>query len=398
MKKGFFKYVTTIMFREKCLLSVLLVAVLVLGLSLGVYTRQMLYHASGQQVHMDIEYRVLPIVKIEVTRGGEVIKEYSQVDPPTNNFAKLLEVIFHPCNEYYVFVTDLGGSSMKMGKYVSKYYSFTATAPSKLRIEVRLGNGTSPLFSRSAYTLQSEITSVAVADPSLSVNETHSVLSLTASWTAPYNVDITEVGLSMAFERYDTTDNYYSTTLLFYTPLEETISLLENDVITITYQFVFPEPFTVQIAKLFYIIFLPYSVNSVPVNATDGSVVSIGIADNDGYDFFCTGDHKYLEVAVGNGSASWDPWRYSLTNQVFTNNATISVTQGDQGTYVTITTTIGFSVNMNVTEVGLVIQGEVFDSTNNIYVNLLLAYFALDQSIQVEAGQSLEITIKLVFP
>jgi len=384
------------------LFAILIVAIL--GLSLGIYARHLLYstytETKLEQKQLTIEYKLIPLLKIEVIRDQKIVSQYCQIDPPTENFMWMLEVIFWPNYEWYEGVTNLGGTIVNFGKSPSYTETFTSTGSTDPRILILLGNGSSPSFSRSAYALQNEVEIVVASDPSLSANSTHAVLSIAGSWTASYNVTITEVGLSMRFDIYDADNNNYDEILLLYTPLDSPVDLVENDTITVTYEFAFPEPFTVQMAKLFQIIFFPYSSSYTTVNATDGTIQDIGIRDANpnAYDFFSHGNSDILTIAIGNGTASWNIWKYSLANFVNSNTASISVSQGDQGTYITITATIGISSSINATEIGLCITGEIYDSTDNNYVELLLVYFALDSPVQVEAGESLEVTIKLVFP
>jgi len=105
---------------------------------------------------------------------------------------------------------------------------------------IAFGNAQSPTFSRDKYKLGSELARVAISAPSFSVSASNVTLSFSATYSPSTGVTITEVGLYLKFEIWDSTDDDAAYALMFYDVLSQPVSVPAGGSITVTYVFTFP--------------------------------------------------------------------------------------------------------------------------------------------------------------
>lgn len=356
--------------------------------------------ASTKKLAIERKLHITPLLSIEVYRHGRLVKRHVQVDPPTSNFRKLLYVIFNPVHDSSTKVIDLNGASIYLEKKDHYSYSFCDLGDLQPRFYIRIGNYSQP-FSREIYNLGCEIGVAEAGDASLAFNTTHIILTLSGSWSADDSYNITEVGLSMIIDKGGANyNNDIGEILIFYTPLSTPISVVINDTIVVTYEFIFNEPYVINMGKFFRMVFSKYAGDSslVSVNDTNGNTITIKICDDGSRSFFDFNDYM-VGIVIGNGTEGWSINRFKLDHEIARSiTPSVNVIQTDSATIVTFTASFGFNKTYNITEIGLILRGEQNTGDNNDLAEILVAYFALNMPIHVEAGEILVITIKLEFP
>jgi len=218
----------------------------VLGLVLGMYLvtphlmtqTQGVVKLGGEKTSKS-NALVLGFIDVEVRDryGKLLLKQTYPMHSPVENLAKLLYIIFHPDSTVSTSVTDLGGTSRKIGVTDDRVYAWCCIDTD--RWFIAFGSGTAT-FSRSAYKLANELAEVKISLPTVSVTENNITLVFSASYSPSSDVNITEVGLILQFDIYDAVDDNYAKALIFYDVLPEPVSVPAGGSITVTYRIVFP--------------------------------------------------------------------------------------------------------------------------------------------------------------
>ena len=138
------------------------------------------------------------------------------------------------------------------------------------------------------------------------------------------------------------------------------------------------------------------------VTDVNGNTIRIGINDvttSYTYTFLNIGQTtNRVFIVFGNGSnPSFSITKYKLDSEVakvVASNPSI----GTSSNNITISISGSYSPNttINITEVGIVYEVEIFDSTENNFADLLIVYDVLSTPVQVPAGGSMTVTYNFV--
>jgi len=155
-------------------------------------------------------------------------------------------------------------------------------------------------------------------------------------------------------------------------------------------------------AKLLLLIFDPRGGDlSTSVVDLGGTSKKIGYSD-DSYsyeDTWCCVRSDRWFIAFGNGTATFSRSAYKLANElveIVISTPTVSVTESN----ITLVFSASYSPSsdVNITEVGLILQFDPYDADNNNYAKALMFYDVLPEPVSVPAGGSITVTYRIVFP
>jgi len=180
---------------------------------------------------------------------GRLVHQHRQrISSATSNWPKFLAyAVFVPPGligsiATRGYVTDDAGAQKAIGGGTNNAaYSWDAVGSGWGSLWwIAFGNATSPTFSRDKYKLSSELARVAISAPSFSVTASNATISFSATYSPSTGVTITEVGLYLKFEIWDSTDDNAAYALMFYDVLSSPVTVPAGGSITVTYVFTFP--------------------------------------------------------------------------------------------------------------------------------------------------------------
>ena len=278
---------------------------------------------------------------------------------------------------------------------------FNSVPPQLPRFYVLLGNGVPQEDPFTAYRLTNEVARFPVApETQMMFNGTHFIIELGGSWTATLDATITEVGLLGIFEKFDRTDNNYVNALLFYTPLEQPIFVVQNDTVIVTYRIVVGKFFTENMARVFRIIFSGDNAYSgETVKDITGADIPVVVENKPERDIFCYGGADVVRIVVGNGMPSQDIRVYSLSHQIASIPPQFQYIEGTDTIQILLYGSFIPTENTTITEVGVIFpveRNDVYDDGDRKpYIYILAVYTPLDSPIPVTANVPTEIAVKI---
>ena len=367
----------------------------------------------AEKLNLDLEYRLVPYLDVKVERNGEIVQRRTQLDPPTRNFVRLISLLFYPDRVvigspalYTVDVVDENGNTQPLGMaepYTGYQHEevFNSVPPQLPRFYVLLGNGVPQEDPFTAYRLTNEVARFPVApETQMMFNGTHFIIELGGSWTATLDATITEAGLLGIFEKFDRTDDNYVNALLFYTPLEQPIFVVQNDTVIVTYRIVVGKFFTENMARVFRIIFSGDNAYSgETVKDITGADIPVGVENKHERDIFCYGGADVVRIVVGNGMPSQDIRVYSLSHQIASIPPQFQYIEGTDTIQILLYGSFIPTENTTITEVGVIFpveRNDVYDDGDRKpYIYILAVYTPLDSPIPVTANVPTEIAVKI---
>ncbi len=192
-------------------------------------------------------------VLVEQYRDGQLIKRvYEKSDPFTENFAKVLAMIFYngsptATKSCYgpVVVTAIDGTTRTLCssfRETREYTSTTAMAtwdciccevPFYAKgVKIYIGSSSAP-FSPSNYSLGSPIANASASEVVVTYNTTSANFTVSASFSISSDVTIREVGLTRYFREEYSEDIFEA--LLLRDVLSSPINAVAGDTVTVTY-------------------------------------------------------------------------------------------------------------------------------------------------------------------
>ncbi len=378
-------------------LAALIVAGLLAGLLLGAFLR------AGVEVAVEAPVaRASGIISLVVHRAtGEVERRVLPFHSFTENGVKLLAGILYPSSPYKETMVGTGGSS---GTRLLIYDGSNTLSTPNYDVTgqawwIVFGNGTSPQYSFTKYSLDSEVARAVISEPSLTYNATHLLVSFSASFTPDFSVNITEAGLLL---KVSSAGDY----LIAYDVIPGGVYLNANDTLTITYTFAFQSDqiFVENWGQVLWIVFQPYAKKSTTVTTTNGGTATVGT-------YYANSEYacKYAAFAIGSGttrawivfgngtSPSFSRTAYAVASEV-ARVAPSTVSIAPDGSHISVSATYSAASAVNITEVALYMLLEQYDSTDDNYAEVMVFYYVFPNPVELSPGQSLTVTFKILLP
>jgi len=236
---------------------------------------------------------------------------------------------------------------------------------------------------------------VAAAGVSVTDNGTHIIASYTVSYSASSAVTVQEVGLYWKAADYST--NTYRYYLFARDVLSQSISLLANDVLAVTYTVAFKynqPPMTYNFAVLMfnYLFGLKYYGKALTFTTTDGT-------GSNTVDYGTGGMPGYAKVRFGSGSPSYTP-KISNVRSALATTDSVQVDARSNSTHFYFTLTVGypFTSAVTVSEAALIIDSiDIDGSGGNNAKQLLVLYFPISSPVDVPAGGAVKFQFTIAF-
>ncbi|MGC9106605.1 MAG: hypothetical protein ACP5IE_00220 [Infirmifilum sp.] len=338
-------------------------------------------------------------IEVKVYRGGSLVASYEKVGDPWNwNLMALIGNLLF--GRYYSNPLTIYWKDGTTATQVDTEY-----ASSNPYLAIGIGSGTA---SPTPYDidLSSVVTIIDVPAASVAVsdNGTHIIAQYSVSYTASSGFTLSEVGLYWKGCPFNT--NTYKYALLARDVLSTPISVLANDVVTITYTIAFKynqPPMTKNLAALLfdYVLGLKYYSKAISFTTTDGTSASVADYGMDYYNGVTyDGVKEYAYVYIGTGQPSYIATISQLRGYLAKSPSSVTVSHGTNSTHFwfTLTTGIGLASSASITEFGLTIESiDVNDGSGLSSKSLLLLYFPLQNPVSVPAGGGVRVSFTLAF-
>jgi hypothetical protein len=376
------------------------IALVALVLSTILLATSTLKTVSTHSQQLAVDATPLNKIEVKVYRGGSLVASYEKVGDPWNwNLVALIGNLF--MGRYYSNPLTIYWRDGSTTTQVETEYTSSGTANPYLAIGI--GSGTaSPTpydvdLSSVVTIIDVPATNVAVSD-----NGTHIIAQYSVSYTASSAFTLSEVGLYWKGCPYNT--NTYKYALLARDVLSTPISVLANDVVTITYTVAFrynQPPMTKNFAAILfdYVFGLKYYGKAISFITTDGTATS---AADYGYDHSSYGDltKEYAYVYIGTGQPSYIATISQLRGYLAKSVSYVTVSHGTNSTHFwfTLTTGMGLTSSASITEFGLSIESiDISEGTGGYGKSLLVLYFPLQNPVDVPAGGGVRVSFTLAF-
>jgi len=184
-------------------------------------------------------------IEVRDVHGNVMMRRTETLHSPVANWGKFLAyaIFVSPSlvgtNTERGTVVDLSGTEQPIGGGIDDgTYLWDYVEEPLWRIA--FGNGSSPSFDRGVYALQNQLALVTPSDTSISITADNITIVFSASYSPSQDVNITELGLVLHFNKFDDLYTNYVDALMFYDVLETPVSVPAGGVITVTYRLVFP--------------------------------------------------------------------------------------------------------------------------------------------------------------
>lgn len=224
--------------------KIIIVSIIVLlGIFFGITARyimmQQIEYNENNNLNAGLIHGTLHILVKD--KDGNIKYNVSKpMDSPTLWFARLLALALSNPGQVTTTVNGTSGANITIGiggGAASYEYDFIAIGNNAQygRIIVKFGNGTNPSYSVTKYNLDSVVAQTR-GNTMVTIGADNKIhLYISGSTSIGANINITEVGVTYAFDKYDAVDNNYGETLIIYDTLSTPISLSPSDTISITY-------------------------------------------------------------------------------------------------------------------------------------------------------------------
>ncbi len=379
------------------------IALVALVLSTILLATSTLKTVSTHSQQLAVDATPLNKIEVKVYRGGSLVASYEKVGDPWNwNLAALIGNLFmgrQYANPLTIYWRDGSTTTQVETEYVFVGgIGYNGINP---YLAIGIGSGTaSPTPYDVDLTSVVTIIDVPATNVAVSDNGTHIIAQYSVSYTASSAFTLSEVGLYWKGCSYNT--NTYKYALLARDVLSTPISVLANDVVTITYTIAFKynqPPMTKNLVALLfdYVFGLKYFGKAVSFTTTDGT--SASVADY-GLDSGVDSVKEYAYVYIGTGQPSYTATISQLRGYLAKSPSYVTVSHGTNSTHFwfTLTTGIGLTSSASITEFGLVIESIDIDGSNyNSAKSLLVLYFPLQNPVNVPAGGGIRVSFTLAF-